>query len=60
MGVLFQIHFWDQSHVTIVWNTRETGDMNKGKHCVLVFLGFKRVMFCKWNTCFSSFASCQR
>ena len=24
---LFQIHFWDQSHVTIVWNTRETGDI---------------------------------
>ena len=28
MGVLFQIHFWDQSHVTIVCNTRETGDIN--------------------------------
>ena len=27
-GVLFQIHFWDQSHITIVWNTRETGDIN--------------------------------
>ena len=25
---LFQVHFWDQSHVTIVWNTRETGDIN--------------------------------
>ena len=21
--------FWDQSHVTIVWNTRETGDINE-------------------------------
>ena len=28
MGVLFHIHFWDQSNVTIVWNTRETGDIN--------------------------------
>ena len=27
MGDLFQIHFWDQSHVNIVWNTRETGDI---------------------------------
>ena len=25
--VLLQIHFWDQSHVTIVWNTRATGDI---------------------------------
>ena len=25
---MFQIHFWDQSHVTIVWNTRETGDIH--------------------------------
>ena len=29
---LFQIHFWDQSHVTIVWNTRETGDINTPLH----------------------------
>ena len=21
------VHFWYQSHVTIVWNTRETGDI---------------------------------
>ena len=21
------IYFWDQSHFTIVWNTRETGDI---------------------------------
>ena len=20
--------FWDQTHITIVWNTRETGDIN--------------------------------
>ena len=26
MGVLFQFYLWDQSHVTIVWNTRETGE----------------------------------
>ena len=26
MGVLFQFYLWDQSHVNIVWNTRETGD----------------------------------
>ena len=25
---MFQIHFWDQSHVAIVWKTRETGDIN--------------------------------
>ena len=23
-----QIHFWDQSHITIVWNTRETGEIH--------------------------------
>ena len=28
MEVLFQFYLWDQSHVTIVWNTRETGDIN--------------------------------
>ena len=28
MDVLFQFYLWDQSHVTIVWNTRETGDIN--------------------------------
>ena len=27
MGVLFQFYLWDRSHVTIVLNTRETGDM---------------------------------
>ena len=25
---LFQIHFWDQSHVTMVWNTGETGEID--------------------------------
>ena len=29
MDVLFQFYLWDQSHVTIVWNTRETGDIYK-------------------------------
>ena len=28
MEVLFQLHFWDQSHVILVWNTKETGDIN--------------------------------
>ena len=28
MEVLFQFYLWDKSHITIVWNTRETGDMN--------------------------------
>ena len=27
MEVLFQLYLWDQSHVTVVWNTRETGDI---------------------------------
>ena len=27
MEVLFQIHFWDKYHFTVVWNTRETGDI---------------------------------
>ena len=27
MEVFFQFYLWDQAHVTIVWNTRETGDM---------------------------------
>ena len=27
MEALFHLHLWDQSHVTIVWNTRETGDI---------------------------------
>ena len=27
MKVLFQFYLWYQSHVTIVWNTRETGDI---------------------------------
>ena len=26
-GGLLTINFWDQSHVTIVWNTKETGDI---------------------------------
>ena len=26
LEVLFQFYLWDQSHITIVWNTRETGD----------------------------------
>ena len=25
---LFQIHFWDQSHITMVWNTGETGEID--------------------------------
>ena len=29
MDVLFQFFLWDQSHVTVVWNTRETGDIYK-------------------------------
>ena len=33
MEALFHLHLWDQSHVTIVWNTRETGDI----HCILRF-----------------------
>ena len=28
LEVLFQFYLWDQSQVTIVWNTRETGDIN--------------------------------
>ena len=28
LEVLFQFYLWDQPHVTIVRNTRETGDMN--------------------------------
>ena len=31
MEVLFQFYLWDQSHVTIVWNTRETGDIDAWK-----------------------------
>ena len=27
------IYFWDQSHVTITLNTRETGDIDTGKKC---------------------------
>ena len=27
MAVLFQFYLWDQSHFAIVWNTRETGDI---------------------------------
>ena len=27
MEVLFQFYLWDQSYVTKVWNTRETGDI---------------------------------
>ena len=28
LEVLFQFYLWDQSHVTIVWNTRETSDID--------------------------------
>ena len=50
MGVLFKIHFLDQSHVTIVWNTRETGDIqesqNRGVYLSLLseFLNFRIVI----------------
>ena len=27
MEVLFQFYLWDQSHVTLAWNTRENDDM---------------------------------
>ena len=40
MGVLFQIHFWDQSHITIVWNTRETGDIH---------YTYNSLSFMKWS-----------
>ena len=37
LEVLFQFFLWEQFHVTIVWNTRETGDIytipyKVGKH----------------------------
>ena len=45
LKVLFQFYLWDQSHTTIVWNTRETGDiivmwlyhLNTGHPYCLVF-----------------------
>ena len=27
MEASFHLHLWDQSHVTLEWNTRETGDI---------------------------------
>ena len=38
-------HFWDQSHVTIVWNTRVTGDIHYplNFHILLIKFGFKLV-----------------
>ena len=44
-------YFWDQSHVTIVWNTRETGDM----YFYLFFITFciwKRVLNLPYIDCF--------
>ena len=41
MEAMFHLHLWDQSHVTLVWNTRETGDMygqSSVKSDVLVIL----------------------
>ena len=38
LEVLFQFSLWDQSHVTIVWNTRETGDIN-GVPTIFVTVG---------------------
>ena len=29
--IIIQFYLWDQSHVTIVWNTRETGDIHVKK-----------------------------
>ena len=41
METLFCLHLWDQSHATIVWNTRETGDMSNN------YGALKNVMFKK-------------
>ena len=37
LGVLFQVYLWDQSQVTILWNTKETGNIHS-----------KRIM--RWGT----------
>ena len=41
---MFQIHFWDQSQVTIVWNTKETVDIktseSKKKYVAIKFFQF--------------------
>ena len=41
---LFKFYLWDQSHVTLVWNTRKTGDINDAARVMSnlnVFLGEK-------------------
>ena len=37
---MFKIHFWDQSHVTIVWDTRETGDIHESQNRGIPFAAF--------------------
>ena len=43
--VLFQFYLWDQFHVTIVWNTRETGDMYGLNYKRLDFLSYLILLF---------------
>ena len=48
LEVLFQFYLWDQFHVTIVWNTRETGDLNK---CYFESKQNRRYLFCNYSHC---------